>query len=578
MTVSTRLARRASALAATALAALTTAAVTAAPASAQPKQPAQSTTDVRLIAFNDLHGNLEPPSGSSGRVTLSDGSTVNAGGAAYLATHVKRLRAQAKNSVVLSTGDNVGASPTVSALFHDEPTIDLLNQLGVTASAVGNHELDEGYQELLRLQHGGCHPTDGCQFDDRYTGSRWPYLAANMTFDNGVPATLPFTITFSGGVPIGIIGVPLEELPTVVSADAIKGLKFGDEVAAINKYADLLDRVGVKSIAVLLHQGDNTEGGGPDDCRTTPGPATTIATQVSAKVDVVFSGHSHQQYVCTVTDPAGQPRPLIQGASFGRLLSVADLRIDRRTRDVVRSQTRAFNQIVTRDVPADKDAQALVDRAAAESAPIANRQVGTISGDVVKQGAASGESPLGDVIADSQLAATQQTAGAQLALMNPGGVRADLSYAGSAAGEGDGVVTYGEAYTVQPFGNILQTVTMTGDQLKTVLEQQWQRQPDGSVQTRILQPSASLHYTWSASAPIGSKVSDITVAGQPVSPTGSYRVTINNFLSGGGDGFTEFTKATNLTGSGIDLDAFLAYLGANPNLAPPALDRISTTA
>lgn len=532
------------------------------------------TTDVRLITLNDFHGNLTPPAGSSGRVTLPDGSTVDAGGAAYLAAHVKQLQAEAKHSLLLSSGDNIGASPLNSALFHDEPTVALLNSLGVKASTVGNHEFDEGYRELLRMQFGGCHPTDGCQFRDRYRGARFPFLGANVYFDNGLPAALPFTIQFSGGVPIGIIGVTLEDLPLVVTPEAIEGLKFGDEVEAIDRSSRLLDRLGVRTQVVLMHQGDNTEGGGPDDCRTVPGAATAIAQQASTSVDVIFTGHSHQQYNCTVDDPAGNPRPLIQGASFGRLLSVVDLKIDKRSRDVIRDRTVAHNEIVTRTVTPDPAAQALVDEATTKSAPIANAQVGTITTDLVRAAPESGESPLGDVIADAQLAATQANSPV-IAVTNPGGIRTDLTFAGSPAGEGDGVVTYGEAFAVQPFSNIMQTITLTGAQLEAVLEQQWQPQPDGSVTVRLLQISSSLHYTWSRSAAIGSKVSDITVEGEPVDPSGSYRISVNNFLAAGGDGFSEFLNGTDLVGGPVDLDAFTAYLTANPNLAPPPADRIT---
>ncbi|AHH93554.1 bifunctional metallophosphatase/5'-nucleotidase [Kutzneria albida] len=563
--------RRLGALAVTTAAALAlsgTAAI-AAPDSHQPRP-----VSIRLIGMNDFHGNLEPPAGSSGKVTLSDGTSVLAGGAAYLATHVKQLRAQAPNSLLFSAGDNVGASPLASALFHDEPTIDFFNQIGVRASAVGNHELDKGYQELVRKQFGGCSPVDGCQFEKTFPGAKWPYLAANMTFDNGLPAALPFTVDFSGGVPVGVIGVPLKDLPLVTSAEAIKGLKFGDEVQAINRSADLLDRLGVKSIVVLLHQGDSTEGGGPNDCRETPGAALAIAQQASPKVDVIFSGHSHQQYNCVVKDPAGNPRPLIQGASFGRLLSVVDIKVDPRTRDVIRAQTVAHNEIVTRDVVPDPAAKALVDSAVAKAAPIANKAVGTVASDVVAAQNAAGESALGDVIGDAQLDATK-SAGAQVALMNPGGIRADLVFKSTTAGVPDGTVTYANAFTVQPFANILQTVTLTGAQLKAVLEQQWQPQPNGTVQVKMLQVSSSLHYTWSASAPVGSKVSAITVAGQPVQPDATYKVTANNFLTGGGDGFSVLKSGTNTVGGAIDLDAFTGYLTAHQNLAPPAADRIT---
>ena len=557
-------------LTAAAAAALTCAGLAAGPVAAAPS----STTDVRLITFNDFHGNLQPPAGSSGRVTLPDGTTVDAGGAAYLATHIKRLRGEVANSVVLSAGDNVGASPLDSALFHDEPTMALLNEIGVKASTIGNHELDEGYKELLRMQLGGCHPTDGCQFRDSYPGAKFPILGGNVYFDNGVNAALPFTVTVSGGVPIGIIGVTLKDLPLVVTPEAVEGLEFGDEVEAINKSSRFLDLLGIKTQVVLVHQGDNTEGGGPDDCRTVPGPATAIAQAASPSVDVVFTGHSHQQYNCTVTDPAGKPRTLIQGSSFGRLLSVVDLKIDKRTRDVVRASTKAHNEIVTRTVTPDPKVAALVEEARTKAAPIANEQVGTITADLVRAAPASGESPLGDVIADAQLAATASN-DAQIAITNPGGIRTDLTYAGSAAGEGDGVVTYGEAFAVQPFGNIMQTMTLTGAQLKTVLEQQWQPRPDGTVQVRILQISSTLHYSWSQSAPVGSKISGITVAGEPVTDDATYRVSVNNFLAAGGDGFAEFANGTDIAGGPVDLDAFTAYLTANPGIGPPAADRIT---
>lgn len=536
-------------------------------------QRAQRTVDVRLIGINDLHGNIEPPTGSSGRVTLADGTTVNAGGAAYNATHIRNLQAQVKNSVIVGQGDLIGASPIVSALFHDEPTIDILNKVGMNTTAAGNHEFDEGYRELLRVQHGGCHPVDGCQFNDRYTGAKFPILGANVTkVNSGLPALPPFWVEVRDGVPIGFIGMPLKDVPILVDPNGIKELQFGDEVTAANRYADLLNLIGIKSIVLLVHQGDQVAAnGGPNGCTNTPGPGQLIAEKVSPKIDAVFSGHSHQHYNCTVKDPAGNPRPFIEGLAFGRELSVVDLKIDRKTRDVVRSETRAENKIVTQDVAPDPAVQAVIDKAKTKSGPIANRQIGTISADIPRAQAPTGESPLGNLIADSQLAATTGN-GAVIALMNPGGVRADLTFPSSPAGEGNGVVTYGEAFTVQPFGNILQTVTLTGAQLKTVLEQQW-----SATRQIVLQPSANLSYSWSTSAAIGSKISNLAISGTPVDPAASYRVTINSFLQGGGDGFPGFTAGTAITGGGIDLDAFAAYLTAHPNQAPPALGRITTT-
>jgi 5'-nucleotidase len=564
--------RRLSVLAITAAAATVISSTGPAQADAQSLR-GRGTVDVRLIGINDLHGNIEPPSGSSGRVILPDGTTVDAGGAAFNATHIKNLQKEVKNSVIVGQGDLIGASPIVSALFHDEPTIEVLNKVGMDATAAGNHEFDEGYKELLRMQRGGCHPVDGCQFSEKYKGANFPILGANVTHaKSGLPALPPFWVEIRDGIPIGFIGMPLKDVPILVDPNGIKELQFGDEVKAANKYANLLDAIGVKSIVLLVHQGDQvvSTGGGPNACNVAPNnPGSVIATQVSAKIDAVFSGHSHQHYNCVVKDPAGNPRPFIEGLAFGRELSVVDLKIDRRTRDVIRGETKADNKIVTRTVTPDPEVQAIVDLAKTKSAPIANREVGTIAADIVRAQNPAGESPLGNLIADSQLELTKGN-GAVLALMNPGGVRADLSFASSPAGEGNGVVTYGETFTVQPFGNILQTVTLTGANIKTVLEQQF-----SAARQFVLQPSSGLKYSWSKEAPFGSKVSNVVLNGVPLDPNASYRVTINSFLQGGGDGFSEFTKGTNITGGGIDLDAFSAYLSTHPNQAPPALDRIT---
>ncbi len=533
--------------------------------------PRPGTIPLRVVGINDFHGNLQPPTGSSGRVVLADGTTVDAGGAAYLATHLKQLRGEVPDSMFVGQGDLIGASPLPSALFHDEPTAELFRSLGMRTSAAGNHEFDEGYQELLRMQTGGCHPVDGCQFRSTYRGTGFPYLGANVTFrTTPLPALAPFWISSVQGVPVGFIGMPLEDTPGIVAAEGIRRIAFGDEIAAADRYAAVLDRLGVKTIVLLVHQGDNiTANNPPDACGIVPGAGREIAAGVSPRIDAVFAGHSHQQFSCVVTDPAGNPRPYIQAAAFGRMLSVVDLQIDRRTRDVVRSGTVAFNRVVTRDVAPDPAAQAIVDEAVRLAGPVGNRPVGTITADVVRAAVPSGESALGNLIADSQLAATS-AAGAQIALMNPGGVRADLTFASSPAGEGDGVVTYAEAFTVQPFGNVMTTLTLTGAQLDAVLEQQWQ-----AAATRILQPSTGFTYTRTDSQPVGSRVSALALNGVPIDPAATYRVSVNNFLADGGDGFSTFTSGTDRTGGVVDLDAFTGYLSANPGIAPPATDRIT---
>jgi len=514
---------------------------------------------VRVIAFNDLHGNLEPPSGSSARVTTGDGAEIEAGGAAFLAAHVARLRAEQPANVLLSSGDNVGASPLASALFRDEPTIELLDAMGVAASAAGNHEFDEGLAELQRLVAGGCHPDDGCRFGPTYDGASFPVLAANVT-TAGRPVLPGHVVLDVGGTRLGVIGATLTELPDLVSPDGIRDIEVGDEIAAVDAASAELTAQGVHAQVLLVHQGDGTgSGGGPGSCALEPGgPGSAIAAGVSADVDAVFSAHSHEQYVCSVTDPAGAPRPFVQGLSFGRLVSVVDLALTG-DGDVDRAATTARNEIVTRDVAPDPVAQGIVDAAVQGSEPLAQRPVGTLAGPLPRAADPSGLSPLGTVIADAQLAASRGD-GAQLALTNPGGVRADL------VPGPDGRVTYGQAYTVQPFGNILQTMTLTGAQLRAVLDQQF-TVDDGPT---VLQTSSNLRYSVA-----GDRVTGIELDGAPVTDAGSYRVAVNNFLSAGGDGFDAFTAGTDLVGGPVDLDAFVGYLEANPGLAAPPTDRVT---
>ncbi|MGL4306815.1 MAG: bifunctional metallophosphatase/5'-nucleotidase [Mycobacteriaceae bacterium] len=523
--------------------------------------------DLRLIAINGLHGTLAPPQGPAARVTRSDGAVVEAGGAAYLAAYIKQLQEQTTHSLLYSVGDNVGASPLESGLFHDEPTINFLNSLGLAASAIGNSELDEGYSELLRLQHGGCHPQDGCNFDPQFSGSTFPLLAANLTRADGAPATMPFSINLVDGVPVGVIGVTPSDSPTLVAQSSIKGLSFGNEVETINRTADVLDFFGIKIITLLLHKPASVTPSGPNTCNNLAGPAKNIAEAVSPKIDVLFSADSQQQYNCTVTDPAGQPRTLIQGSSNGRMISVVDTSINPTTGDVIRSQVSAFNQVVSRDIEPDQAAQAIVDAAIAKAAPLADRPIGITTSDLTRKPSASGETTIANLVAESHLYATTD-AGAQLALTNPGGVRADLLSSANPTGTPAGTVTYAHAYAVQPWGNTLRTISLTGAEIKMALEQQYRPSPTTPF---ILGSSANLRYTVSESAPVGSKVSALMLNGIPLDLAASYRVTVNSFLAEGGDGFTTFTAGRDSVGSGIDTDALVAYINsANPIVAPDA--------
>ncbi|MFD1663293.1 bifunctional metallophosphatase/5'-nucleotidase [Streptomyces caeni] len=545
--------------------------------------------DVQLLSFNDLHGNLEPPAGSSGRVTEheEDGTTktIDAGGVEYLATHLRQARAGHPYSVTAGAGDMVGASPLISGLFHDEPTIDALNKLHLDVTSVGNHEFDEGALELARLQNGGCHPKDGCYDDgETFQGANFPYLAANVTDEKtGRPILKPYWVWKKHGVKVGFIGVTLEGTPNIVSAEGVKGLKFGDEVETINKYAKVLQRQGVQSIVALIHEGGapassayNYDCDSPGAGDGISGPIVDIAKHVTPAVDALVTGHTHQAYVCTINDPAGRPRMVTSASSFGRLYTDTTLTYDRWTGDIARTAVRSANHVVTRDVAKAPDMTDLVTKWKTRAAPVASRPIGYIAGEIGNTGT---ESPLGDLIADAQLAyAKSVDPGADLALMNPGGIRAPLTYTAS-GGEGDGVVTYGEAYTVQPFSNTVNLLDLTGAQLIAALQQQVSGVNEASP--KILQVSGGLTYTLDLTKSGAARVvvDSVRLNGSPIDPAATYRVAVNSFLAGGGDGFAELGKGTGVLVGGDDLAAFEAYLTAHSSAtAPypvPTADRIT---
>jgi 5'-nucleotidase len=526
---------------------------------------APETVSVQILAVNDFHGNLEPPAGSSGRI-----GSINAGGVEYLATHINNLRANNPNTVVVSAGDMIGASPLLSALFHDEPTIEAFNTIGLDYNAVGNHEFDEGWAELVRMQDGGCHPVDGCLDGDDFAGANFRYLAANVVRnDNGKTIFPAYKIRSFAGAKVAFIGMTLEGTPTIVTPSGVAGLSFKDEADTVNALVPGLKEQGVNTIVVLIHEGGAQVAPAPyNGCVGISGAIVDIVNRFDPAVDVVISGHTHNAYNCTINGML-----VTSAASFGRVVTDVDLTIDRKTSEVV-SMT-ANNVIVTRDVPKDSLLTALIAKYQAIAAPLANRVIGSITADITRTNNLAGESALGDVIADAQLYATADPAngGAVIAFMNPGGIRADLSYASSVAGEGDGNVTYGESFTVQPFGNNLVTVTMTGAQIKQVLEQQFNNPAAG--QNRILQVSNGFTYSWSASAAIGSRVSNIMLNGAPLDMAASYRVTMNSFLADGGDNFAAFKLGTDRLGGAVDTDALEMYFTAFSPVAPGPQNRIT---
>ncbi|MFD4558548.1 bifunctional metallophosphatase/5'-nucleotidase [Streptomyces sp. NPDC058469] len=544
--------------------------------------------DVQLLSFNDLHGNLEPPSGSSGRVSelQADGTTktIDAGGVEYLATHLRDARKGNAYSITAAGGDMVGASPLISGLFHDEPTIEALNKLDLDVTSVGNHEFDEGAKELARLQNGGCHPTDGCYTDKKFQGADFPYLAANVLGEKtNKPILKPYWVWKKKDVKIGFIGVTLEGTPGIVSADGVKGLKFKDEVETINKYAKELQKQGVQSIVALIHEGGFPASASYNyDCDASgsgsgiSGPIVDIAKNVTPAVDALVTGHTHNAYVCTIDDPSGKPRMVTSASSFGRLYTDTTLTYDRRTHDIARTAVTSANHVVTRTVPKAADMTSLIGKWNTLAAPIGNRAIGYISGDVNSTGT---ESPMGDLIADAQLAYGKKLdPETDLALMNPGGVRGGLTYTASGA-EGDGVVTYAEGFTVQPFANTVNLQDFTGAQVIQALKEQVSG--TNTAAPKVLQVSSGLTYTLDLTKTGADRVvtDSIRLNGGAIDPAATYRVATNSFLAGGGDGFTTLGQGTGDLVGTDDLTALADYLTANSSaatpLVPPAANRIT---
>ncbi len=546
---------------------------------ASPAAAAPDDVRVQLLGLNDFHGHLE--AGTPGTITPSPGAArVTAGGAEYLATHIRGLESGADHSLVVSAGDLIGASPLLSALFHDEPTIEAMNMIGLDLNAVGNHEFDEGREELLRMQRGGCHPTDGCLDGDGFAGAGFGFLAANVVSEStGEPLFAPYAIRKFEDVKVGFIGMTLEGTPDIVSPSGVAGLDFLDEAETANRYAEeLRHEHGVRAIVVLLHEGGvQSAPGGINDCNGISGPIVDIVERTTDAVDLFVTGHTHTAYNCRIDG-----RPVTSASSFGRLVTDIDLTLDRRSKDVV--EVAANNLIVTQNVFKAPDITQLIDRYNVIAAPLRDRVIGRISADITRDTDASLEHAAGNLIADAQLAATSapDRGAAVAAFMNPGGVRAGFTFAQSGS-EGDGNVTYGESFTVQPFGNSLVTMSLTGAQIYEMLKQQWCSQDFA----RVLLPSAGVHYTFDAAAASGllrqpcsgapNPVSDLTIGGVAVDPVASYRITVNSFLADGGDRFAVLREGTGRLGGEVDTDALEDYLAPSMTgapIPPPALDRI----
>ncbi len=559
------------------------------PASAQ-----DNLIDVQILTFNDFHGRINAGSGSDAALAGFDGEV---GGAAYLAALIDARReaftnagGDPDNSALFSVGDNIGASPFESSVFRDEPTIEVLNALGVEASPVGNHEFDRGQDELRRIQNGGCTGTpgqDSCFRNGSYAGANFPYLAANVVNEAGEPILDPYFIREvdgpNGPVRIGVIGVVTRETVGIVMPSGIEGLTFEDEARTINRYAAVLQEQGVQAIIALIHEGATEEPGDStyNGCDgALQGPGGEINARVSSSVDLLVQAHTHQAYICELEDPDGNRRLLTQASSYGKVLTDIRFQISPSTGDIERDSVNATNYATDRaSLTPDQEIQAIVDYWMDQADEMRNVVVGQITGPITRARNSAGaedrgaESSLGNLVADAQLWATRDQ-GAQIAFMNPGGLRSDISY-DPPGGSGSDDVTYGELFNVQPFGNTVNTITLTGAQIRQVLEQQWQIQSDGSERKLHLGVSAGFHYVYDPTRPIGDRVDprQITLNGEVIDPEAEYRVTANSFLTEGGDGFTALAEGTDLVTGPVDIESFVEFFRQNSPVSPPPTNR-----
>jgi 5'-nucleotidase len=512
-----------------------------------PPVPTAEPVRVRLLAFNDFHGNLMPP---TQKLPKSDSPV---GGAAYFAAHMKSLAAGHRNTLIVAAGDLIGASPLSSGLFHDEPTIDVLNAIGLTATTIGNHELDEGIGELERMRRGGCHPQDGCKFESPFPGAKFDYLAANMTLKASKQSPLPaYVVREVAGIPIALVGMPLEDTPSSVIPTGVAGLAFSDEVEAANALVPELRAKGIETIILLIHQGGESKSTGLDECSNLSGPIVRIVEKLDPAYDAIVSGHTHQLYNCKV---AG--RPVTSAASFGRVITTIDLEIDPKTKDVVKAE--AHNHAVTHDVEPDAAVQAIVDRAVAAASPVENRVIGRITETLTGDRHSGQEATLALVVADAHLEATKK-AGARIALVGAGGVRADLVYARSGDEKEDGLVTYGEAFAAQPFGNGLVTLTVSGAQLAKTVEHQLRRSG--------LYVSEGVVIHWNRDATVPPKLS---LNGKPIAATDSIRITTNDYIANTDPTLAQITDRTRGIG---DLEALEQYFANHKVVHRPKTPRV----
>jgi 5'-nucleotidase len=606
----------------TATTAVTAAVVVGLPAVAEaaPQKP----IPVQILAMNDFHGRISEAAattsdakltapGPDGQYGTADDTTEIVGGAADIATTVRQREQSFRDvagpdaaSYFVGAGDLVSASSFESGIFEDEPTIEVLNTMGLDASSVGNHEFDRGTRELRRISaatdgyeatQGGtvtaCDPAvvtpgvDGCfgEGTHAFHGTDFPYLAANVvSTSTGQPILPPYQLfDVGGGRRIALIGVVTRTTPTIVSPDGVADVQFVDEADAVNRWTKVLVKQGVEAIGVLIHEGGTNTGAdslNPDGCASLNGAIVDINNRIDNQVDFIVSAHTHQMYDCLLPVPGSQPRLVTQAGFYGRLVSDIRLTVNSKSGDIIRDAAySATNVPVTRANP-DPTVKSIVQYWNDRAAEAGDVVVGSITADITRAFAGvdangkpvenrGGESSLGNLVAQAQLEAMQQDQYGRpvVAFMNPGGLRTDLTYSANVGGEQPGQITYRELYNVQPFGNTVNAVTMTGAAIKDLLEQQFPN--PGRTTQLILGTSEGFAYSYDLSKAYGSRISNITLNGVALDPATPYRVAMNSFLATGGDGFTAFTTGTDPVTGPVDVDTAVEYFQTHSSPTPP---------
>ena len=556
-------------------------------------QPERQNQSINILAFNDFHGNLEPPKRfieAEDPTDTNKSVRIPVGGVSYFADAINKLRAQYPNNAVVSAGDLISASPLTSSLFLDEPTIETMNEIKIDFNAVGNHEFDRGTDELRRLQNGGCQQyttTKPCQINKDFAGAKFNFLAANVALKADPKRTLfpAYKIKRYGNIPVAFIGLTLEATPTIVSAAGIKDVDFHDEAETVNSLIPELKKQGVEAIVVVVHEGvaPSTKFNAKT-CAGLSGPLTGILDRLDTAVDVVVSGHTHQSYICDYSTLNPQkPFLLTSAGQYGTAITNIKLELDGKTGDVIKKdaqqvpiQSEAYTSGTTtvnltnlyEKFNKTPSIEAILDKYRQAVTTISARIVGTATTVINRNAAESGETALGNLIADAQQAAalTASNQGSDFTLMNPGGVRADLQT------NSNNQITFGDVFAVQPFGNSIVTLSLTGQQIRELLEQQWSGA--NADRPRILQPSKELSYAYKKDATAVPRATQIMISGQALMDSKSYRVTVNSFIADGGDNFTVLTKGTNRVGGGQDIDALEKYINQNSPVQAPETNRI----